>query len=75
MGTGEAVVKAEVTHKGKKKDAITQCALVIWIKIWLEFRDFTTVFWVEVLNFEIDIHFSYFLKNILQSDLQMKIFL
>ena len=28
MGTGEAVVKAEVTHKGKKKDAITQCALV-----------------------------------------------
>lgn len=27
MGTGETVVVAEVTHKGKKKDAIAQCAL------------------------------------------------
>lgn len=28
MGTGETVVVAEVTHKGKKKEAMAQCALV-----------------------------------------------
>ena len=33
MGTGEAVVVAEVTHKGKKKDAIAHCALVIISKL------------------------------------------
>jgi hypothetical protein len=35
MGTGESVVVAEVSHNGKKKDAIVQCALVSYAALTL----------------------------------------